>query len=80
MPLSVSLWNDLGDPVFDCVGLAGFKSKANVFYWPMLPAPFLCPTVFPFSFFFYRLVLWDWGLRAGRVLVVLSQTGIANRF
>ena len=24
--LSVSLWNDLGDPVFDGVGLAGFKS------------------------------------------------------
>ena len=24
IPLSVSLWNDLGDPVFDGVGLAGF--------------------------------------------------------
>ena len=29
--LSVSLWNGLGDPVFDGVGLAGFKSKANAF-------------------------------------------------
>ena len=28
---SVSLWNDLGDPVFDGVGLAGFKSRANSF-------------------------------------------------
>ena len=27
--LSVSLWNDLADPVFDGVGLAGFKSRAN---------------------------------------------------
>ena len=27
--LSVSLWNDLGDPVFDGVGLAGFNSMAN---------------------------------------------------
>ena len=27
---SVSLWNDLVDPVFDGVGLAGFKSKANI--------------------------------------------------
>ena len=27
--LSVSLSNDLTSPVFDCVGLAGFKSKAN---------------------------------------------------
>ena len=29
IPLSVSLWNDLSDPVFDGVGLAGFKSMAN---------------------------------------------------
>ena len=28
---SVSLWNDLVDPVFDGVGLAGFKSRSNVF-------------------------------------------------
>ena len=31
IPLSVSVWNDLGDPVFDGVGLAGFKSRANAF-------------------------------------------------
>ena len=31
VPLSVSLWSDLSDPVFDGVGLAGFKSRANVF-------------------------------------------------
>ena len=31
IPLSVSLWNDLSDPVFDGVGLAGFKSRANAF-------------------------------------------------
>ena len=30
-PLSVSLWNDLSDPVFDGVGLAGFNSRANAF-------------------------------------------------
>ena len=29
IPFSVSLWNDLGNPVFDGVGLAGFKSRAN---------------------------------------------------
>ena len=29
--LSVSLWNYLADPVFDGVGLAGFKSRTNVF-------------------------------------------------
>ena len=28
-PFSVSLWNVLANPVFDGVGLAGFKSRAN---------------------------------------------------
>ena len=31
VPLSVFLWNDLADPVFDGVGLAGFKSRTNAF-------------------------------------------------
>ena len=31
IPLSVSLWNDLVNPVFDGVGLAGFKSSSNAF-------------------------------------------------
>ena len=31
LPLSVSLWNDFSDPLFDGVGLAGFKSRANAF-------------------------------------------------
>ena len=31
VPFSVSLWNDLSVPVFDGVGLAGFKSRANAF-------------------------------------------------
>ena len=34
VPLAVFLWNDLADPVFDGVGLAGFKSIANAFYLP----------------------------------------------
>ena len=29
IPFSVSLWNDLANSVFDGVGLAGFKSRAN---------------------------------------------------
>ena len=33
IPLSVSLGNDLANPVFDCVGLVGFRSRANAFYW-----------------------------------------------
>ena len=31
IPLSVSLWNDLANPVFDGVGLAGFKSSTHAF-------------------------------------------------
>ena len=31
VPLSVSLWNHQGDPLFDRVGLGGFKSRANAF-------------------------------------------------
>ena len=34
VPLCVSLWNDLSDPVFDGVGLAGFKSRASAFLLP----------------------------------------------
>ena len=30
-PPSTALWNDLSDPVFDGVGLADFKSRANAF-------------------------------------------------
>ena len=29
IPFSVSLWNDLANSVFDGLGLAGFKSRAN---------------------------------------------------
>ena len=29
IPFSVSLWDDLANPVFDGVGLAGFKSRAS---------------------------------------------------
>ena len=58
---SVSLWNDLSDPVFDGVGLAGFKSKANAFLLAYLLAPFLSPPVFPFSSF----ILWVGIVRLG---------------
>ena len=33
IPISISLWNDLGDPVFDGVGLEGFKSRENVIFY-----------------------------------------------
>ena len=58
--LSVSLWNDLSDPVFDGVKPAGFKSIANSYL-------LACCSIFyyfPLSLrSVYRLVLWGWGLR-----------------
>ena len=54
IPFSVSLWNDLSDLVFDGVGLACFKSRANAFLLAQLLAHFLSPAVFPFSSF----ILW----------------------
>ena len=32
IPLSVSLWNDLVDPIFDGVGSVDFKSRSNAFF------------------------------------------------
>ena len=54
IPLSVSLWDDLSDPVFDGVGPAGFKRRANALLLAWQLASFLSPAVFPFSFF----ILW----------------------
>ena len=52
--LSVSLLNDIGDPVFYGVGLAGFKGNVNAFLVAQLLVPFLSPTVFHLSSF----ILW----------------------
>ena len=30
-PLSIDMWNDVGDPVFDGVGQASCESRVNVF-------------------------------------------------
>ena len=80
IPFSVSLWNDLGDLVFDGVILAGFKSRANAFHWPSFSLP-LCLRLFSLSLLsFYGLVLWGWGFRTERVLIALSQPCITNLF
>ena len=51
IPLSVSLWNDLVDPVFDGVGLAGFKSRSNAFFVGLVAFSFFFFNYFPFLFF-----------------------------
>ena len=48
IPLSVSPWNDLGDAVFDDVGLTGFKSRPINFYWPCCSFTF-CLLLFSLS-------------------------------
>ena len=48
---SVSLWNDLRDPVFDGVGLEGFKSKANAFFIGLAARSLFIFCCFPFLFF-----------------------------
>ena len=49
----MSLWNDVADPVFDIVGLSGFKSRANVFFYlpKLLYAYYSLLLFFHFSFF-----------------------------
>ena len=47
--MSVSLWNDLGVPIFDDVGLVGFKSRANALLLAYLLAPFFCLLLFSLS-------------------------------
>ena len=50
--LPVSLWNDLADPVFDGVGLAGFKSCANAFFIGLTALSLLWSSaIFPLLFF-----------------------------
>ena len=79
IPFSVSLWNDLSDPVFDGVGLAGFKSRANAFLWPSCSFNFCL--LFSLSLhLFYGSVLWGWGLRTDRVFIALSLLRVTNHF
>ena len=52
IPLSVSLWNNLADPVFDVVcGTGGFQEQSQFFF--LLLNRFLSSTVFPFLFFLF---------------------------
>ena len=56
IPMSVSLWNDLGDPAFDSVEQAGFKSIVSAFLLAAPLAHFFVSYCFPFLFF--HSMLW----------------------
>ena len=62
VPLFLSLWNDLSDPVFDGVRLAGFKSRANALLLTLYALSLLSPTILSSSSF-YGLVVWGWVVR-----------------
>ena len=56
IPFSVSLWNDLANPVFYGVGLAGLKSRANASLLAQAALSLLLSsTLFQFLFFMYSL-------------------------
>ena len=61
--LSLSLWNHLADPVFDDVGLAGFKRRANTFLLAQTALSLFVFYYFSISLLsVYGLVLWGRGL------------------
>ena len=77
----MSLWNDLANPVFDGVGLAGFKSRANFFFGLSCSIPTIVFYSFSISLLSVcRLVLWVWGLRTDRVYITLAQPCTADLF
>ena len=80
-PLSVSLWNDLANPVFDGVGLAGFKSRAIFLIGLSCAIPTIVFYYFSFSLpSVYRLELWGWDLRTDRLYITLSQLALPTFF
>ena len=50
IPFSVSMWNDLADPVFDVVGLVCYKSRADAFFIDQAAFSFFIFYCFPFLF------------------------------
>ena len=80
IPLSVSLWNDLSIPVFDGVGLLGFKIRANAFFLASCSLTFCLLLFSIYLLSFYGLVFRGWGLRTDGVFIALSQPCITNLF
>ena len=80
--LSVSLWNDLADPVFDGVGIPRVQEQGQCVFIGLSCS---IPTIVFYSFFLsllpvYRLVLWGWGFLTDRVYITLTQPCTADLF
>ena len=75
-PLKVSLWNDLSDHVLDGVGLADFKSRANV---DGVRLTFSSLLSLSFSFF-HGLVVWAWGLRIDKEISLSPDLALLTQF
>ena len=76
IPLTVSLWNDLADPVFDGEGLAGFKSRTNAFLLSQAARSHFVFYCFPFLLFrslCWYCDLWGWGRWTDRISSTLSR-------
>ena len=79
--LSVSLWNDLAEPVFDCVGLQASRAGPMLFISPSCSIPTIVFYYFSHSLLpVYRLVLWGWGLWTDTVYITLSRPCTAGIF
>ena len=79
--LSVSLWNDLFDPVFG--GFPDWRiSRAGPmpFCWPSCSLLFCLQLFLVSLLFLYRLVVWGYGLRTDRVSISLSRPCVSNLF
>ena len=59
---------NFADPLFDGVGLAGFKNRASAFYWPKLLAQFF--VFYCFSYPFFLSIDWYCGPMVFRLLGV----------
>ena len=51
IPLSVSLWNDLVDPVFEWCGIGGFQEQVQCLFVGLVALSFFVFNYFPFLFF-----------------------------
>ena len=75
----MSQLNDLADSIFDGVRLAGFKNRTYAFIFLLAAHSLLSSNVSATFYFFYRFLLWGWGL-TDRVQIVLSQPCLADLF